>query len=368
MGGNASLQPVGSLGDRLINGATTQATARMALELLTMDASQLWRDHKKAQPMAHEWWLVMMHWLMATTMFYASPTAGKDGRQVNRDVYDIVMSLCNNAEAFTNNAVKHESRLDSVDQLPRSRLVDLPPMTINRDTVEGVWAVIYATYTRTEEDLQRFGSDTLPKRFVTLAQELKQAATQNQRMLVEYNIQWSQVQSVDEKIRIAQAALAHARALFVNAQQWLVPAMLGRPYELALYKKPSLEELDIAFDPWVLTAPMQAKKRRNQTADQQQLADFWTALPTTGEAYQISIQLKEAVRKRRIRTTTVSYDYVPWPSQYLVRFPVTFGPRTFQCGDLIGVFVNFDDKDHPVQVRKTGRVNTIAGLLGQRTS
>jgi hypothetical protein len=32
------------------------------------------------------------------------------------------------------------------------------------------------------------------------------------------------------------------------------------------------------------------------------------------------------------------YPFGPWPSQYLARYPVTFGPRGIRSGDLIRLF------------------------------
>jgi len=172
--------------------------------------------------------------------------------------------------------------------------------------------------------------------------------------------------SRDNQLEIIRDAQPLAHALFELGQRLWAPYLLGQTYVEALRYKPTPEDLGVG-DPWVLTDPLQKQAHAHNPASQEELTKFWSSLADPAAALQLHQQIEEAVRQDRIRLRHgKGYKTVPWPAQYLVRYPVSFGGRKFASGELIAFYAEqVSETAVHLDVRRTGRVTTLLELLGQ---
>ena len=167
-------------------------------------------------------------------------------------------------------------------------------------------------------------------------------------------------------IDLLRAAREHVEALFELGQKLWAPFLHGPAYTQALRRRLTLGELNLGFDPWILTDAQQRTEHQG-TNSETLLVEFWSGVKNPAQIAQLgseilSLKQKGAIRRRYGR----GYATPPWPSQFLVRESITIGGRQYKPGDLIAFFTRtLSASEVYVEIRKTGHLVKPLDLLGQ---
>ena len=170
---------------------------------------------------------------------------------------------------------------------------------------------------------------------------------------------------MDNKCDLLTELDKHSREILEIGQKLWAPYHIGHEFTEALKRQPTLEELSVEFDPWVLTDPQKRKEVEGRQEAAKQLSNFWGSLADRDAVLALAQQVDEALGKKVLRRRA-NYEQAPWPSQFLVRSPITFGTRNFEPGQLCSYYVGQDAAGQTVvEMRRSGRLNTILELMGQ---
>lgn len=325
----------------------------------------LWTAAVPSMAIAHTRWMAAMLWQMATCYLDGNVVEYQAAGSLPPAVYRECDALCDQAEAMTLESIKLRSGLDQGLRPTNVQLSSMPALDVNGQGYVGVWYALQAVFLQVREDFVH----------AALAGNLKQMQKVHKQFVAEYQplvdqyayliTSWSSASTEQNRRDLVATALPLAEKLFALGQKVWAPYLMGQVYTEALRYKPSLEDLEIS-DPWMLTDYRQRQAREGKVDSERQLTEFWTKLADPASAVQLHQQLQIELGAKRIRVRTgYGYNTIPWPSQYLVRFPVTFGERTFVGGDLIALYVDQSSDKWQVEVRKTGHLTKVLDLLGQ---
>jgi hypothetical protein len=348
-----------------------RATSAFSAEVVEQTkASHPWLDDVKLMPITNIKWLASILWQMATSYLDGVVLDFANQQQLPSAVYQECDALCDLAAETSLKAIQLQSRLADETKPAKVSGMSLPSLQSGGSGYAGVWRALEAVYLQVRDDFAVFEKLQTPKSMRTVQQSLREAFQPKADMFAFLQANWRTAISAENRIDIVRQAEPIALDLFRIGQQLWSPVLLNQIYQAALKYKPSLEELELGFDPWILTDAKHKQSNRDDSQRQQELSLFWESLENPQLAQQAQAQLDAAVQSKRIRLRTGrGYNIVPWQAQYLVRFPVSFGGRTFETGDLIGLYVTAENADgkRTVEVRKTGKVREILDFLGQRT-
>lgn len=325
----------------------------------------LWTVSVPSMAIAHSRWLTAVMWQMATSYLDGNVVEYEQSGALPQSVYGECDALCDLADAMTLKSIQLKSGLDQGVRPTNAQLVEFPTLDVGGPGYIGVWYALHAVFLQVRRDLV----------YVEAASKLKQMQKVHKEFMGKFQplvdqyaylvSSWGAASSEQNRRELVRTALPLAEQLFVLGQQVWAPYLLGKVYTEALRYKPTLEDLEIS-DPWMLTDPLQKKSRLGKADNDAQLTEFWTKLADPAGVIQLQQQLQIELQARRIRLRFGrGYNTVPWPGQYLVRYPVTFGARTFNSGDLIAMFVDQSAEKWKVEVRKTGHLTSVLDRLGQ---
>lgn len=314
---------------------------------------------------AHSRWLAAMLWQMATCYLDGNVEMHSAAAALPAEVYRECDDLCDQADAMTLRSIQLQSGLDHGVRPTNAEMAPFPKLNAEGLGYAGVWQALEAVLLQVRSDLRVIELAGVSKPMQSVSQKVHASYQPVADQFVYLQSSWKTATSEENRRELVRTALALTQQLFVLGQQIWAPYLLGQVYVEALRYKPTLEDLGVS-DPWVLTDPRQKEARKGNPTNQQELTEFWTKLADPAAAVQLHQQLQDAVQARRIRMRTGhGYQTTPWPAQYLVRYPVTFGARTFHSGDLIALYVDPSAEQWQVEVRKTGRLTNLLDLLGQ---
>jgi len=365
--GEVSAAPLAS---RLVAGASSRYDAATKLDETLAEAGfslhGLWTLSPAQQAVAQLWWLSAVGWETAER-FFARLTSATQRQFIDRDGVPWCEGLCAAAETYTTEAVRCQSQVEVQVSVPPPQIKQLKDLPVTDDLVAGTWAILEAIYDRVQEDQTRLLGMKVPKRFRPVLHEIVKIVHPNMAVFEHLRQEWDSATTASTRLGVVNQGFDPIRALFRAGQMCWAPSLTGQVYLQCLHTQPTLEDLEFGFDPWLLTDPLQRKAREPKLEHQQELTRFWEKVTSPGDAREVAQQLEQWVRNRKIRQRWGQGQVmVPWPSQFLVRYPVSYGGRSFQCGDLISAFVlQQSDKDWQVEIRRTGRVTDLLELFGQ---
>lgn len=356
------------LAGRLVAGATSRYDASAKLDAVLAQAGfslhGLWTLSPAEQAVAQLWWLSAVGWEIAER-FFAQLTSATHRQFIDRDGVPWCEGLCADAETYTTEAVRCQSQVEVQVSVPPPQFKQLKDLPVTDDLVAGTWAILEAIYERVQEDQNSLLGMRVPKRFRPVLHEIVKIVHPNMAVFEHLRQEWSSATTANARLGVVKQGFDPIRALFRGGQMCWAPSLTGQVYLQCLRAQPTLEDLEFGFDPWLLTDPLQRTAREPRQEHQQELTRFWERVTSPGDARQLSLQLEQWLQTGKIRLRYGrGYNTVPWPSQYLVRYPVSFGGRSFQTGDLIAVFVNRESDHWRVEVRRTGRAQGALELLG----
>lgn len=330
-------------------------------------ATTPWTAPLSTMAVTHSRWLSSILWQAASAYLDNVVVCYQEEGLLPAKVYEECDSLCDLAGSMTMQAIRLQSELDNGSRPPNASLVSLPDLSIAGAGYVGVWGVFETINLQVVTDFLLIEKLGIAKQMQDVYQTAKAALKPKADVFVYLESSWASTTSVENRKQLVREALPVVSEIFTIGQQLWAPYLLGEVYRTALKYKPTLDDLELGFDPWCWTDIDQKRKRASDKASQEELTQFWESIADPAAAYQLSEQLRAALLTDRIRWRTgKSYNVPPWPSQFLVRYPIQLGARTFASGDLIGLFIAEDDSGKRVaEVRRTGHVTNILELLGQ---
>lgn len=336
---------VAALRNRVGMGISSQLRASDYLTNLmrevVLGARRFWTTPTDVQSVALSWWLTLMYWQWADRYLAFVP---QDERQNAPTVcLQAVDMICRRAESSTIDAISAQSRQEVQVQLSQATAHTFPDFVVDEVTCESVWAVCEATYHQVDADLKQVMQSSVPNRFKPVLLQLQQHLHPSLRLMEYYMEQWLTASARDAKLAIVERAIEPTRALFHAAQQLWALYLLGDTYAVALHKKLTLEDLDLDFDPLILTDPDVHEYVMADATMRDQLAGMWAAVPDTRPVLALQLEILAAHEQGRIRLMDGhTLEYCPWVPVWVVWRDVTIGGVSLTFGDMFALYVGLN--------------------------
>lgn len=317
--------------------------------------------------LAHTEWVSLMLWQMATCYLDAC-LSGPNASDVDfaTHVYPNGDALCDAAAQWSRAAVKASSEITHGGKTRPSRECVLPSFKVRNQTLFGVWAVYDLVTNQVDGDVAFFAREgNIPLRLRNLYRNISKEVRLHVSVMRELRKDFATTMIAQNKIDILNEARSHVETLFSLGQQQWAPFLLGGRYTEALRRPLALDELELGFDPWVLTDPLKKRDQQGNSDCQAELAAFWSSVKDPQSLNRLALDIATLRRNDSIRRRTGrGYSIVPWPSQFMVRKSFTLCGRQFEPGDLIAYFARTRGDITEVDVRKTGKLTKPLHLLG----
>ena len=359
-GGTSDLLSVQPLRMRIGAGLVGQQDARTHLDNLVLHSSltgtKVWTASSSLQTAALGWWMMQLLW-DATNVFVEAQALESEDSKVSREAYAVGEQLCTLAETTSVSAIRNHSQAEVDLHLPPPKLYSFLQLPIMPSTCAGVWAVYETIYAKVQGDMRKIMDAQIPKRFQPVLKQLIQAISPSVALHEHYQGQWLIAMTPESKVRIVQEAEEGIKTLFVAGQKLWAPYLLGSVYQQCLNAPQTLDDLELSFDPWILTDPAIRSTHRKSPESEASITAFWAQNPNPGLSYQLQMQIIAAHNKRQVRHVTGGhFPYCPWTSMWLVWRDVELGGVHFDAGTYIALYTGRDANGSFVsEVRSVGR-------------
>lgn len=338
------------------------------VELLVAHNKPVWTQPISSLTLLHSQWLAAMLWQMATSFLDGVVKMYAENAAIPENTYQQGDALCDLADAASLRSVEAQTASQLGSRPLNATLADFPDLKLRQDDFVGSWDLCCTIIEQVADDLACIESCGIPPQMQSLHQSINQRLQPQLEVFRHLRQSWATTTTTNNQLQLLKKIVPIAELAFNIGQQLWAPYLLGTAYKEALTRQPTLNELELEVDPWLLTDPLQKKVRQKSNENLKQLTDFWTNVANPAAAAQLSAQVNDALQKDRIRRRTGNgYNQVPWQSQFLVRFPVKIGERTFTPGQLIAFYPSDDGSGKlQLEMKGTGRLTEILDLLGQR--
>lgn len=360
---------VAELLTRTVEGQTQAIDAFDAqIQSLSTANSTIWELPISALTLLHSHWLAAMLWQMSTCFLDGVVETYQTDETIPEKAYAQGDALCDYADEAMLRSVQANAESSMGTRPLNAQLVDFPDLKLRLEDFAGVWCACRCVIEQVQDDLKVIEHYGIPSRMQALHQEVVKQLQPQLMVFEQLNKSWEATTTSNNSVQVLKKAVPIAKLVFAIGQKLWAPYLLGNVYKEALTRQPTLNELELGFDPWLLTDPLQKEIKQKSNESLKQLTDFWTNVANPAAAVQLSNQLEEALRTDRIRRRYGrGYGNIPWQSQFQVRFPVQIGEKTFKPGQLIAFYPSDDGTGKlQLEMKGTGRLTHILDLLGQR--
>ncbi len=315
----------------------------------------------------HIHWRSLVEWEMAIAYLDGAIAAHKDAESLPRSAYEQNDALCDTANSLHRSAIKLSGEYRDKGSILLSQLIPFNEPHLSTSYVNSAWHAGLAVIDRVKKDLRLLATRTVPRRMVALHDDLLKQAALHDEVIDSLKRDWRATSIPENKADVVTELYVHVRDMYEIGQKLWAPYLTGQPFNEALKRKTTLDELEEEFDPWILSDPQKRPELKSQQQARAQLAEFWESLADRSATIQLAHAVNTALASDRIRRRTGrGYPQLPWPSQFMVRQTVTFGTRTFEPGGLCAFYTAEDTSGKKVvEVRKSGRLASIIEQLGQ---
>ncbi len=360
---------VAELLTRTVEGQTQAIDAFDAqIQGLSTANSTIWELPISALTLLHSHWLAAMLWQMSTCFLDGAVETYQTDEAMPKKAYEQGDRLCDYADEAMLHCVQAIAESKMGTRPLNATLVDFPDLKLRLEDFAGVWCACRCVIEQVQDDLAVIEHYGISSRMQALHQEVVRQLQPQLVMFEQLSKSWEATTTTNNSVQVLKKAVPIARLVFAIGQKLWAPYLLGNVYKEALTRQPTLNELELGFDPWLLTDPLQKEIKQKSNESTQQLTDFWTSVANPAAAVQLSNQLEEALRTDRIRRRHGrGYQSIPWQSQFLVRYPVQIGQKSFKPGQLITLYPSDDGNGkYRLEMKGSGRLAQILDLLGQR--
>lgn len=336
---------VNSLRGRVGVGLSSQLRASDYLSDLMREvmlgAKPFWTTPADVQSVALSWWQTLLYWQWAERYLAYIP---QDERQNTPTVcLQAVEMLCNRAESATVDAISAQSQQEVQVQLSRAASQPFPDFVVDEVTCESVWAVCETTYQQVGTDLKQVMMSPAQARFKPVLLLLQQRLHPSLRLMEHYQGVWLTAATRSAKVAIVQRAVESVRTLFQAGQLLWGLYLLGDAYTAALHQKVTLEDLELGFDPLILTDPDVREYVMAHEAMRDQLAGMWAAISDPSSVLALQREILAAREHGSIRLMDGStLDYCPWVPVWVAWRSVTIGGLALNFGDMFALYAGMN--------------------------
>lgn len=354
---------------RTVEGQTQAVDAFDAqIQGLRTANSAIWELPISALTLLHSHWLAAMLWQMSTCFLDGVVESYQTEDAIPQKAYAQGDALCDYADEAMLHSVQANAESSMGTRPLNAQLAEFPDLKLRLEDFAGVWCACRCVIEQVQDDLAVIEYYGIPSRMQALHQEVVKQLQPQLVVFKQLSKSWEATTTTNNSVQVLKKAVPIAELVFAIGQKLWAPYLLGSVYKEALTRQPTLNELELGFDPWLLTDPLQKEIKQKSNESTQQLTDFWASVANPAVAVQLSNQLEEALRTDHIRRRYGhGYGNIPWQSQFLVRFPVQIGDKTFKPGQLITLYPSDDGNGkYQLEMKGSGRLAQILDLLGQR--
>lgn len=337
-----------------------------------MASGSLVGDSLPMMNLVHAEWLASLFWQLATC-YLDEAVATREAASVSfaTTLYPVGDALCDTAAQWMRDAAQTRSSIANEGRVHPAQPAELPVLTINQYTFRAIWTVYdWLTYQVAIYSAQFEQKGLVPVKLRPLYTELLKQLRPHIGVMSQLRKDFQATLITDNALDILREATSHVKVIFDIGQQLWAPSLIGPRYAEAMRRQLTLEELDLGFDPWIMTDPSMRKQLGTGATSRGELVEFWSSIKDLASVHTlveqvIDLRRSDAIRRRYGR----GYPTAPWPSQFMVRTPITLCGRNFVPGDLIAFFVRFNSPQGTlVDVRKTGHLTKLRDLLGHSSA
>lgn len=337
-GDGADLSAIRPLRARVSAGLIGRQDARTHLDSLFISNSKIWSAPQALQTTALGWWMMQMSWEIAN-VFIEGVAASSPEDAVPNATYKAGEQLCKRAEEASVLAIRNHSQVEVNLGLAPMKMQPFPQLPKDIYSCAGVWAAYEAVYLQVQTDKSRILGAQVPQRFRPVMERLVQMISPSVALFEYCQNQWLVAMTPEDKLRVVVQASEHAEKLFEAGQMFWAPYFLGGLYTQCQTAKPTLDELDLGFDPWAITDYKIRELRRNDAKSLNELIAFWMANPNPMLAYRLFTEVEEAMARREVRWVTGNaFPYCPWAPMWLAWKDVTLAGRKYPAGTYFSVY------------------------------
>jgi hypothetical protein len=311
------------------------------------------------------YWIALVYWEMATAYTDGVITTYFNEAELPRNIYDYGDSFCDVASSLGRDVIKLASEYADRGKIPTSPVLIVDAMDITEMTVLGQWKANLAIVDRVLKDMRFISQKPVPKRMVGVHDALEREMKLHTDVIASLKRDFAMTSMLDNKCELTIELDKHAREALQIGQKLWAPYNIGSAFMEALKRQPTLAELSEEFDPWTLTDPQKRVEVEKLPQTEAALVKFWESIADRSAVMALAQQVNDALKRKVLRQRS-NYPQVPWPSQFLVRSPISFGGRDFETGHLCSYFVTENDTGQTiVEMRKSGRLTKTLELMGQ---
>lgn len=309
----------------------------------------------------YDHWLSSLWWQLAL-VFTDAMLIQHDGA-MPPEMYRIADILCDNAADHVRHTAQIFATYNDTGRPPLAQTAGLPPLVSNRLTYLGVWDAANEIVGQVNDDWHTITTLGVPSRMEQVHAGITKVVHASALAAATLRADWASTTMADNRMALAKQLWEHATKMFVVGQQLWAPYLVGAAFKQALQKEKNLDELDLGFDPWVLTDPR--KRTQLDATAARELVRFWESVANRDAVPALVQQMDEALRSGALRRrTTNGCDTVPWQSRFLVIRPITLGGVQFQPRQTCAYFPA-NRGTTTIEIRRAGAVRGTLELMGQ---
>jgi len=309
-------------------------------------------------------WIASLLWQVALVFTDGVIQLHYNEPELPQEIYNAADTLCDDAARATRQTTLVQARYAETGRAPLSQQRYLPQLPNNKMTYLGVWNACNEIINQVSEDLDMLTKLGVPARMAGIHAALTKVITTHATAAKALRADWQSTTMADNRTELTQELLTHTAAIFEAGQQLWAPYLVGQKFKEAIQKQKGPDELDLGFDPWILTDP-----RRKDVTKLTELIGFWESVTNRDAVPALAGEVEAARRSGAIRwRTNRGYTTIPWQSQFLVVRPVKLGGSVFEPGQLCAYYPARKGAEVTVEVRRAGAVRGILELLGATTA
>ncbi len=350
--------------DLLKRSVEGQWTAMMSLEsaaskfsLISYGAplatNTIWYHHKMA----------LLRWQLASAYLDTMVVELRESEVFPDDAYTFGDTLCDVARHATRNAVQSLSLWQNQGEVPMAQAEQIG-ITIASRYYKATWSMYRVIVSLMAQELRVLTHEAVPSRFRSFFETEVRRVRTNLDAFQTLHDAWYVSKMEANRKEVLEEAAPIVKTIFNVLQGLWAPYLYGGEYMSLLEQAPSLEDVAIA-DPWVITDPRMRALHESNDESRKQLAKFWTKVVNPEGVMRQVEQVKAQLATRRLRRRTdEEYRVVPWPSEFIVRYPVTIDGVVLNAGDLAAFYDEEDEEGRiTVTFRRVGKLTRWQDFL-----
>jgi hypothetical protein len=297
-------------------------------------------------------WLSLVAWEQATAFLDAlvltdSEFSDSSNRQTDQ--------LCDSAAALSVRAIGMQTEISQGRRPGNTKLTPYLATPGNAANVTAVWSAIEAVYDRVTADLTTVKQAGIPPRMQKVYRQLWDSFEPKAKVFAYLQSQWRATADAQNRIQLVRQAVPLAEVFFGVGQQLWTPYLAGPAYVNIIRNQPLFAQLNLPFDPWILTDPAQVDQRVTDQQSCRQLIDFWSTVANPLAVKPLQEQINEALDAGQLTVQTArTFKIAPWHPHYAVNQDVVIGSQSIPAGKTFTFYPRTVEGKRILEIRVAG--------------